>query len=724
MARPFKIFLAIIGGLVALVVLAVVVVSLVFNPNDYKGDAAKAARDQTGRELDIKGDIKLTFYPWLGARIEDVQLENREGFGPGPMMKVSEMNVGVRLMPLLFKKRVEVAKVRIDGLALNLEKKADGTNNWEDIGDDQERRKAQKEADEEKAKEAAKKPRPPQGQPMAVYVGGVDITNVAFSYKDAQTGEAYAIDKLSLQTGPIEKGRPLDVVIAFIVNSAKPQLESDVKIAFTALTDVAPEVTEIKDIRVDTESRGPAVPGGKQAATLRGEARHDHGLGSFSFRDGVLTAGALTLNAVVEVAGLNTEVPALSGRISTNTFNPKDVAASFGVVLPPTADPGALTAASFAAGVAGDPKNVKLNGVTLKLDQTTATGGLVVRNLSDPQIDLALKADTFDADRYMAPPIDSAPAQDGASGDFKNTPIPVEILDSVNATGTIDLASLKLKGVNFSDIHITLDAPKGQPKLQEMTALLYGGRITQSARFTHNSPVKYDMKVGLDAVNSAPLLKDMLGKSLLSGLGNFDLTLNSGGETVGAFLAAMNGGVGASFRNGAIEGFNLDQTLGNAKAMLKGEPAPAAAADQPKRTEFKDLSAAGKIVDGVLDTDKLDIKGSWYQLGGDGRINLVEQTVNYTLLPSMSGDKHKDLKGVKVPVAITGSWYAPKVKVDLKGMLKGQAREEIKQQEEKVKEKARSKLDDFLKKQLAPKPAPPPPPPPEEPKTEAPPPGT
>ena len=351
-----------------------------------------------------------------------------------------------------------------------------------------------------------------------------------------------------------------------------------------------------------------------------------------------------------------------------------------------------------------------------------------VRNLADPRIDFALKADQFDLDRYLAPATASAPEKDGGGGDFKNTPIPVEALDAINAAGTVDLGALKMKGLSLTDIHLTLNAPRGQPKVEEMTALLYGGRITQSARFSRNSPVKYDMKVGLDAVNSAPLLKDLLGKSYLSGLGNFNLNLSSGGETVGAFLQAMDGGLGASFKEGAIEGFNLDQTLADAKATLRGEAAPAAA-DQPKRTEFKDLKAAGKILDGVLDTDSLDVKGSWYTLGGDGKVNLVEQTVSYTLLPTFSGDRHKDLKGVKVPIVVSGSWYAPKVKVDLKGVLKGQAKEELKQQEEKVKEKAKSKLDDFLRKQLAPKPPkpapapaePPPPPPPEEPKAETPP---
>jgi len=734
MAKPFKIFLWIVGSFVALFALAALALTLLVNPNDYKDDAARAAREKTGRELEINGDIKLTIYPWLGASIEDVQLANAEGFGPQPFMQVAEMKVGVKLMPL-FKNRVEVAKIKVDGLALNLARKADGTNNWEGLSEGESHTDTEKEARDERVREQVQ-----DREPVEVSIGGIDITNATFSYTDQQSGEAYKIANLSLETGPIKPGDPIEVLIAFMVNSAKPQLESDVKISFTAAGgEPGSEVTEIRNIKVDTTSKGPGVPGGSQKASLSGQARHDRKQGTFAFSDGVLEAAGLTLYATVNGAGLDGESPSLSGKLATNTFNPKELAKSFGAELPPTADPRALTQASFSAAIAGDPANIKLDSLTLRLDQSTATGGMSVRNLADPRIDFALKADSFDLDRYLAAESKDAPKQEGGGADFKSTPIPVDTLDALNMAGTVDLGSLKMKGLNLTDIHVVLDAPKGQPKTQQMTALLYGGKITQSTRFSRNSPVKYDMKIGLDAVNSAPLLKDMLGKSYLSGLGDFNLNLSSGGETVGAFLQAMDGGLGASFKEGAIEGFNLDQTIASAKATFRGEPAPAAAADQPKRTAFKDLKASGKIVDGVLDTDTLDVKGTWYSLGGDGKVNLVDQTLAYTLLPTFSSEKHKDLKGIKVPIAVTGSWYAPQIKVDLKGAVKGAAKEELKQQEEKVKEKAKSKLDDFLKKKLAPKPAPAPAPAPaetkpaepaapaapaptEEPKTETPPP--
>lgn len=732
MAKPFKIFLCIVGGFLALIVLGVVALTLVFDPNDYKDDAATATRDNTGRELDISGDMKLTLFPWLGASVAGVTLGNAKGFGPEPFAQVAEMHVSVKLMPLLFARRVEVAKIRVDGLALNLTRAADGTTNWDDLA------KSDEETPKPEPEPQLKEPKPDQGPPMTFSIGGIDIKNATFSYTDKQSGEAYKIANLSVETGAIEPNDPIDVAIAFIVNSAKPELESDVKIAFTVLSNTETQVSELKDLKIDTTSKGPAVPGGSQKASLRGAARHDGKAGSFAFSDGVLEAAGLTLKAAIQGAGLNTDAPSLSGSLSTNTFNPKDLAKSFGAELPPTTDPKALTQASFSASIAGDPKNAKLEGLTLKLDQTTATGGLTIRNLADPLIEFALKADAFDADRYMAPAAEGEAkggGEESKSGDFKKTPIPIEALDAVNANGTIDLGSLKLKGLNLTNIHIVMNAIKGGAKTQDMTALLYGGKITQSVRLTHNSPWKYDMKLGLDAVNSAPLLKDMLGKSYLSGLGNFTLNVSSGGETVGAVLQQLDGAVSTSFKEGAVEGFNLEQTIAGARAMLSGQAAAESAA--PKRTEFRDLKAAGKIVDGVLDTDTLDVKGTWYQLGGDGQVNLVEQTVNYVLFPTFSGDKFKDLQGVKVPIAIEGSWYAPKVKVNLKGAVKGMAKEEIKKQEEKVKEKAREKFGDFLRKNLPPpkpaEPAPAPAPAPEpapapapaaEPKTETPPPSS
>jgi AsmA protein len=694
MAKPFKIVLWIVGGLFTLVVVAAVAVVMLFDPNDFKGRVTAAVGEETGRELKIAGDIELTLFPWLGASVSGVELGNAKGFGPEPFAQIGDMNVGVRLMPLLFARRVEVDTVRIDGLAINLAKAADGTTNWADLA-----------RSEDKAPRPDKAPRQTDARPpLAFSVGGLQVKNAAFSYADQQSGAAYKVANLAVETGAIELNRPLDVTIEFVVNSEQPKLESEVKIAFTAVTDLDKKVYEVKDFKVDSVTKGASVPGGSQKATVRANARYDGAQGSFALKEAVLEAAGLKVNAAIEGSGLAGDAPRFSGKVSSNTFNPKEVAQRFGVTLPPTADPKALTQASFASSYAGDLKSARLENLTLKLDQTTASGTVAVEDFATQAIRFALKADAIDADRYLAPT--AAADAKGAGGadaeDFKKTPLPAEALDALNAAGTLELGSLKAKGLSFSNIRIVIDALKGKPKTQQMTALLYGGKVTQSLRFTRNSPVRYDMKFGLDAVNSAPLLKDLLGKNHLSGLGNLDLSVSSGGDTVGQFLKGLSGAVATSFKDGAVEGFDLQATLDAAKALYAKQVPPAATG--PKRTEFRDLKASGNIVDGILTTKTLNVQGAWYQLGGDGKVNLVDQTLNYVLYPTVSGERFKDIAGTKIPVAVTGSWFDPKIKVDLEGVLKGRVKQELKQQEDKVKEKATQKFGDFLQKKLGPKP--------------------
>lgn len=705
MAKPFKIFLWILGTFVVLMGGAIAAVAVLFDPNDYKGQVVTAVKKETGRDL-VLGDIGLTFYPVLGASVEGVTLSNAQGFGDTPFLQIGELKVGVKLMPLLKDRAVQVSTVYVQGLALNLAKDAQGRTNWGDLS------KLGGGAKDEKPTE----PTGDTGGPaLAVSVDKVDIKDASFAYTDALSGAAYKVDKLAIETGAVNLGQPLDVTISFLVNSTQPPLESEVKLAFTAVTDLDKKVYELKNVALDTVTRGQAVPGGEQKASLRAQAKYDGAAGAFELTDTTLKAAGLELTAAVKGENLSGEAPKLSGTLGTNTFNARELAQAFGAPLPPAADMSTLTKVGLKSAIAGDPKNVRLDPIQIALDQTTMNGWLSVKDFAAPVIGFALRADKLDADRYLAPATDKKeekPAED-KGGDFKQIEIPVQALDAVNASGTLALDQLTLKGLQMTSIKIVLDAPKGKVKTQELTASLYGGKIAQSAKITPGPSPKYDVKIGLNGVNSAPLQQDLIGKNWLSGLGNFNLNFTGAGLTVGEVLKGLGGSLATSFQNGAVEGFNLEQTITQAKATFRGEAAPAESG--PKRTEFKDLKAAGTITNGVLDTSTLDVKSGSFQLGGDGKVDLFNQTLDYELLPTLTGEKFKDIAGAKIPVKITGSWYAPKVKVDLAGTAKSMVKEEIKKQETKLKEKASQKLGDFLNRKLAPKEKPAPAPAPAEP---------
>lgn len=132
--KPIKLVAIVLGGLVALVLLALVAVLVLVDPNDYRDDIERRVQEATGRKLTIAGEIDLALYPWIALDVGRVELGNPAGFGTSPFLKAERMRVGAKLLPLL-SKRLEVRRVAIDGLEVALVTRADGTNNWSDLTD-------------------------------------------------------------------------------------------------------------------------------------------------------------------------------------------------------------------------------------------------------------------------------------------------------------------------------------------------------------------------------------------------------------------------------------------------------------------------------------------------------------------------------------------------------------------------------------------------------------
>jgi AsmA protein len=108
MAKPFNIALSVIGGLLLLLIAAAVALPLLFDPNSFRGQIAEAVQKQTGRSFSV-GDIQLRVFPWLRVALADVSLGNAEGFGEAPFAEVRQLGVGVKLMPLLTGRKVEIS---------------------------------------------------------------------------------------------------------------------------------------------------------------------------------------------------------------------------------------------------------------------------------------------------------------------------------------------------------------------------------------------------------------------------------------------------------------------------------------------------------------------------------------------------------------------------------------------------------------------------------------
>lgn len=82
--KLLKILLYGFGGLVLLLVVAGVAATLFVEPNQFKPQIVKAVKDQTGRDLDIQGDLALSVFPWLGVKIGPTRMSNPRALAISP----------------------------------------------------------------------------------------------------------------------------------------------------------------------------------------------------------------------------------------------------------------------------------------------------------------------------------------------------------------------------------------------------------------------------------------------------------------------------------------------------------------------------------------------------------------------------------------------------------------------------------------------------------------
>ena len=97
--RKLKLVLKLLGVVFVILLLALAAVIFTFDPNNYKDAITAQVEKQTGRDFRIDGDISLSVFPWIGVKVENVELANAEGFSDQPFARIAQLDVKVMLLP-------------------------------------------------------------------------------------------------------------------------------------------------------------------------------------------------------------------------------------------------------------------------------------------------------------------------------------------------------------------------------------------------------------------------------------------------------------------------------------------------------------------------------------------------------------------------------------------------------------------------------------------------
>jgi uncharacterized protein involved in outer membrane biogenesis len=180
--RIFWRTLAVLGGIVVLLLIAVAVAVRTVDVREFLGPIQKRVKDATGRDLNVRGgiDLKLGLEPKLV--LDDVTLTNAPWSKQAQMLSAKQIEAQIALLPLL-SRRFEVTSFRLVEPTITLETDASGHANWEFPS---------------AASAARTTDRAPSGATLGgFYVGDIAISDGNVIYRDGKTGD---ITKIVVQT--------------------------------------------------------------------------------------------------------------------------------------------------------------------------------------------------------------------------------------------------------------------------------------------------------------------------------------------------------------------------------------------------------------------------------------------------------------------------------------------------------------------------------------------
>jgi AsmA protein len=665
--RALKILGLAAGGLVGLVILALVAAWLFIDPNDYKDRIAAGVKSSTGRELAMPGDLKLSLFPWLALELGPATLGNPAGFDGEPFATVQHAALRVRLLPLL-RRELQIGRIEIDGLDLRLQQNAAGRGNWDfsTPGDD-----------------AAATPAG-TGTAPKLELAGVSVRNSRVGFEELVAGG------LEVDVGEVSPGRPIALKLATSLVTAPGAAPLPLRAALDVTPDTAAQRFAIAGLALDGTLPGsdgaPAVAWKFAAPTL------DLDLAAQTLAAPAFTAQYAAAQVGGSLSGARIiDAPELRGEFTLQPVDLRELLRQIGIAPPVTRDAKVLAklAAKGRFGYANG--SARTEGLDVQLDDSQLTGSFG-SNLATGALTFDLALDRIDLDRYLPPP--TSAAKTAKKEPFE---LPVDALKPLKARGQLTLGQARFSGMTLANLHVGIDANDGLTRLAPVRAQLYGGQYGGDVVVdTRPATPRLTLDQTLTGIDVAQLMNDLLQGKRLSGRGKVTMKLVAEGRNSDALVRTLNGKVTTDLEDGAVEGVDLWYAIAQAQSLLQKRQL--AGGGNTGRTAFDTFHVSADVAGGVATTRDLNIASQLLRVTGEGTSNLATQAIDYdvtaTVLKAPPG-ADESLAGLTlaaIPVRITGTFEDPKVRPDLAGLARARLRQEVDKRKDKIEEKVKDRL--------------------------------
>jgi AsmA protein len=688
--NPVKITLSVIAA----IVIAIFTLPFFIDPNNFKPEIVAAVKDKTGRNLTLTGELKLSIFPWLGISTGKMALGNAAGFQDQPFATLEESDIKVKLLPLLTKK-IEVSRIVLKGLALNLAKNPQGARNWDDLT----------------ASDATKiTPSPPiinngkqneTNAPAVFAISAIAIENARINWDDQRSGKHLLIKDVNLNTDNFSYNEPVAVDLSLIVLNTETTVTESIKLTTGLTVNEKLDTFVLSHSNLQTTSEGENIPGKSLTATLTvADAALDMAKQTVKVSGLQLKSKDVTVSAEITGNNIN-DKPSFQGPVTVAIFSPAKLMKQLGIKVPVMQDDYALSKLAANFNLLATENSVDLQNLAMTLDDTQIKGSIRIKDFALPVIAFNLAADACDVDRYLPPVTDksskpvTSPAVALAAGALA---LPVETLRKLTIDGQLSLGKLKINDLAMQDIQLNLSAKNGIIKTQQSAKEFYQGSYNGnlSVDLRNKKPI-LALNEKITHIQVEPLLKDFKGEARMSGAVDASAQLQGQGGNSGELKSSLNGDLSFLFKDSVVKGFNLQKIIDHAKALIKGSALPAN--NKNDQTLFSEITGTATISNGLIQNNDLVATASRIHINGKGNADLNTEKLDYKINAGLikaeaAATEPKQVHDTPINITVAGTFSKPTYTLDVAALLTDKNKAKI----EKFVEKNQEKIDQIVDK--------------------------
>lgn len=593
-----------------------------FDLNQYKSYAEDMVQREIGRKLKINGDaaVAISLVPTIV--INDVELANAEWAAEPQMIRVKQIEVKFALLPLL-KKQIVIDRILLGQPEIYLQKKADGTANW-DFG-----------------------PAQPASRPAAAVAGGQPVSAedlkqnpqlallAGFAARDVliENGTVQYIDGKNTQNAEIKR-------LAVEIPGADEKIALDFDVVYNGNP---------------ISGRGTL---GAINTLMQKDAAYPVMLDVSAYKADIALNGS-----IVDLLGEN---PLYA--FESNIYNP-----SGNLGAPET---------TLKARIDGDVNGLKADIGVLNVAANLITGGVEAKwNGKLPWVKANLKSDRFNLQSLNAKSSPLAFELPSVIGEARaislpNEKVPYAVLKGINADVTLNVKKLIVNPAMQADnVYAAAKLNNGVLNVNPLRLVFGGGEL--SGRLTVNAN-QQTLDFALNSKNMK--LQNLHSEFAVSGGKDFGvlsggdtdiyITANSSGATYPQLLGDLNGSVvgivgKSELQTGALE-FLKGNILTQLLNILKIDANKTSRLDLTCAVVRADIAGGKAVFPRGIAFDSKQIT-----IVSDGQVNLQNDKLNFTIEPSMnklmSGNVTQALASF---IKVSGTLDNPKVGLDDKAAVK------------------------------------------------------